>query len=136
MTDFKSNHEFEKELMKWNNRFIKIKETFYPHFGRTIVTEKFYSKHDSLKSSDAKKSNVHGYMDEIGKRQVSGPKQIYDKPATENQMYGWLADKAFVYEDEDDIELFCRGRKIDPNIKVQMEINVGIQRDRNYNMLI
>lgn len=118
-----SRFKVEREMQERADRYIKINKNFKNSPGTKFVTEKFYSKYERMGDESGDLlilKNKNACLMEKFKNRT--PQQKHSLPITENQVYGWLWDKCFVY-DKKDRELFCRNRTTDEWMKVEYQVN-------------
>lgn len=74
------SHNYYKERLNQEKKFLKISENFVPDVRATPITTKFWSKYEQIDLESEENLKL------VEKSIVNGPKDIFKEPITESQM--------------------------------------------------
>lgn len=122
----------ELEMQERGKKYIKINRNYKNPPNPKFITEKFYSKYDRMGSNTSAEYEalLQRNLAEIYNSSNRTPKEKSSLPVTENQVYGWLWEKRFVY-DAMDCELFCRNRMTDELMRTEFEVSSQLSKFKN-----
>lgn len=118
------NMQFYRMLQERNEkefRYFKLSEDYFPKYHEEVLSGKFYARHEAQDLTKADPVLVDTIKTYCDKR----PKEKYDWPVTENQMYGWF-NKPLTELDRNDRRFYCPAR-----VSEMTRLEMNIKKDIN-----